>query len=537
MTTTASAGTPLLSFFRNLRVLNKLAVLVSVVCALLLAVGVLGVAQLGSANTRLDAMYRDSLQAIVWLDRVSADVQATRYEINDLAVDPNAVTEDIANLGKLADDIAQNWSEYTATDMRGRETGRDAFNAAWNGFRQLRDDQLLPLIKQGRVAEFQALRDAKALPAFQRMQAALKGLSDIEDRVARESIAAAHSAYSAARMLIFGLVAVAIVAACALAVVIGRTISKPLGRTLQVLEGLAGGRLDERVGITGRDEVGRMAAALDVALGQIAGVLRDVHGNVASLTTSAQDLRSVSNQMNSSAQNSAEQAGSASTAADLVTQNITTIASGSEELGASIAEIARSTAGAAEVASRAVDASEGANQILGKLGDSSSQIAAVVKLITSIAEQTNLLALNATIEAARAGDAGKGFAVVAGEVKELAQQTAKATEDITQRVGAIQADSAEAGTAIAEIAEIIQQINSAQATIAAAVEEQTATTSEMSRNITEVANSSQHIAGSVTGVAQTATETTAAAEQTAKAATDLSHIAGALRQSLATFRY
>ena len=57
-----------------------------------------------------------------------------------------------------------------------------------------------------------------------------------------------------------------------------------------------------------------------------------------------------------------------------------------------------------------------------KLGDSSTEIGQVIKVITSIAQQTNLLALNATIEAARAGEAGKGFAVVANEVKELAKE-------------------------------------------------------------------------------------------------------------------
>ena len=39
-----------------------------------------------------------------------------------------------------------------------------------------------------------------------------------------------------------------------------------------------------------------------------------------------------------------------------------------------------------------------------ELGQSSSEIGQVIKVITTIAEQTNLLALNATIEAARAGD-------------------------------------------------------------------------------------------------------------------------------------
>src|SRR3712207_2729941 len=106
------------------------------------------------------------------------------------------------------------------------------------------------------------------------------------------------------------------------------------------------------------------------------------------------------------------------------------------------------------------------NATVAKLGDSSAEIGKVIEVITSIAEQTNLLALNATIEAARAGEAGKGFAVVAGEVKELAKETAKATEEISQRIAAIQGDTAGAVEAIGEISAIIGRIADIQATIA-----------------------------------------------------------------------
>nr|BFE69449.1 hypothetical protein GCM10020092_027500 [Actinoplanes digitatis] len=68
---------------------------------------------------------------------------------------------------------------------------------------------------------------------------------------------------------------------------------------------------------------------------------------------------------------------------------------------------------ATRVAQDAVSRASDMTNEVEALGNASTAIGDVIKIISSIAEQTNLLALNATIEAARAGEAGKGFAVVA----------------------------------------------------------------------------------------------------------------------------
>ena len=159
----------------------------------------------------------------------------------------------------------------------------------------------------------------------------------------------------------------------------------------------------------------------------------------------------------------------------------------------------------------------------------------MVALINNIAGQTNLLALNATIEAARAGEAGRGFAVVASEVKELAQETARATEDISQRVEAIQADTAGAVAAIGEISSVIGQINDYQATIAAAVEEQTATTNEMNRNVAEAAGSSRSIAEAISGLAAGTQRTNQGVAEAQRSAADLARMSDELQDAVRRF--
>ena len=201
-----------------------------------------------------------------------------------------------------------------------------------------------------------------------------------------------------------------------------------------------------------------------------------------------------------------------------VSNDIQCVASGAEELSASVGEISQQVTHAARMAGEAVEQARHTGTIVAGLSGQAAQIGDVVALIQGIASQTNLLALNATIEAARAGTAGKGFAVVASEVKALAEQTAKATDQIRGQITATQAATREAVDAIGSIQSTIRSLDEVSAAIAAAVEEQSAVTREMSGSMNTAAHGVTTIAGGMEAIARASEQVDAATRQVREAA-------------------
>ncbi|GLI37434.1 methyl-accepting chemotaxis protein [Geobacter hydrogenophilus] len=215
----------------------------------------------------------------------------------------------------------------------------------------------------------------------------------------------------------------------------------------------------------------------------------------------------------------------------------TSVAVASEEMSATLNDVAATTQRAAQLSINVDQAAKvgmetveetslsidqirtsvlGTLEAMGKLETSSGQIGEIVGIIEDIADQTNLLALNAAIEAARAGDAGRGFAVVANEVKTLSNRTATSTRQIAAIVRSIQEEIGTVVTSIDEgktrVEEGVEKAGHARqqlegilrlatdstdmiSQIATATEEQSATTVEITEKIGQVSAT----AGAVNG--------------------------------------
>ncbi len=314
-------------------------------------------------------------------------------------------------------------------------------------------------------------------------------------------------------------------------------LNSKVAQILEVVNMAAQGDITGQLNVMGSDPVGQIGQAL-------ADFIADLRVNIGSfgkagdeLNHSSSELISVSQQLSANAEETSTQAKVVSAASEQVNINVQVVATGTEEMTASIKEISKSASQAAHIADSAVKIVGQTNQTISALGESSTGIGQVVKVIAEIAGQTNLLALNATIEAARAGEAGKGFAVVANEVKELANQTAKATEEISQKIQIIQSDAKNAVSAMDEITRVINEVNDISGTIASAVEEQSATTNEMSRNVTEAARGVQEIAENITGVAQAASDTSQGAIATEQMAQQLTQNSETITSLVNKFKY
>ncbi|MCU1484076.1 MAG: chemotaxis sensory transducer [Actinomycetia bacterium] len=518
---------------RDLRLAARLGLLSGLGVLGVTLVGLIGVSVVGNLTSEMhhlnemSGVLRASVEADMMHDALRADVLSSLR----MGSDADQAAADLADHTKIFQDrLAQLRAANLGSKVtKALDDAQPALTAYFAGAK----DAITTAADDVPAAEAEM---PTFLKTFTTLEVKLAHLSDTVQSSA--TAAQRHSDDVAAKarleVITFALLIAALLVAFAVWLV--RTITRPVGRMVDVLTAVAGGDLRPRIGVTTKDELGRMGDALDLALGRTSDMVLAIGEGALTLAGSSEELSATSSQLGANAEHTASRAADASATAEQIGGNVRIVADGAEELSASIREIAAQATEATRVAAQASGKAAEAQAAMADLGASSAEVGEVVKVITSIAEQTNLLALNATIESARAGEAGKGFAVVANEVKDLARATAEATEAVAAKVAAIQADAARAMAATSEINAVIDGVHAISASIASAVEEQTATTNEIHRSVTEAASGTTEIAHSAADVAGAAAETTSGAGDALEAARSLAGMASELETLVKQFR-
>jgi len=288
-----------------------------------------------------------------------------------------------------------------------------------------------------------------------------------------------------------------------------------LGLLGAALDELANGNLEARIDADLPAEFAEMARNFNAAMGSLRSAISDVRTTSTSIVSGAEGIANAADDLSRRTEQQAASLEESSAALHELSESVR-LTAGSAARASSVVGTTQDEASKSEkVVSDAVTA-------MGKIKDSSEEIAAIIGVIDEIAFQTNLLALNAGVEAARAGDAGRGFAVVAQEVRSLAQRCASSAKEIKELIstsgGHVESGVAlvgAAGEALGRMIGRINEINQLMGGIASAAAEQSQGLGEVNTAVTQMDQITQKNAAMVE-------ETSAESQRLREEATELS---------------
>jgi methyl-accepting chemotaxis protein len=328
-----------------------------------------------------------------------------------------------------------------------------------------------------------------------------------------------------------------------------------------------------------KDEIGRLARALDLITNNLRNALSVVADSSEQVASASEELTATAEQSTMASEHIASVSTEVAQSSGGQLNRVLSVTSAMEEISASIQEVSSNAQVINDVSSKVFDKSNIGREEMKKVSmqmdsinsstkevqksllhvtNSSNKINEIVNVIKGIAEQTNLLALNAAIEAARAGEQGRGFAVVAEEVRKLAEESQKAAEEInnliienqtnidnakvTMEEGIRNVENGIITVGIAEdtfneISVLVDNVNTQIGIITAAISEVAKESQHVVLSANGIEKSSKEVAGQIQNVSAATEEQTASMEEITSTSQTLSQLSQELHEMIAKFRF
>ena len=563
----------------KMKLATKLSLAMGILLAMLCGMGIFSLVQMSRINDSSTEIADNWLPSTRYAQGMNVDT--SDYRIQEIMHIFSTTPEQMARYEKRMNEELQKFKDREAKYAKVISSPEEravyeSFRAEWAKYQEIHQ-KIYALSKENRTDEARALVTGPSRESFERASELLIKLVKINVAGSDAASALGDQLYDSSRMLVIGLLIIALLIGVFLAILIIRGVLRQLGKDPGELNGIAHRVVEGDYNIDdGSKKMGVYGAIVEMvnalkqnidnaqresenareqsrkaqeAMQQAEAASREAQAKTEAMLVAADKLEQVGSVVSSASTELSAQIEQSDRGAAESAQRLSEAATAMNEMNATVQEVAKNAGSASSASAETKQKAEAGAQVVGKavqsidqvhqmslelkedmvqLNEHAQNITRIMGVISDIADQTNLLALNAAIEAARAGDAGRGFAVVADEVRKLAEKTMASTNDVGNAIKAIQESTAKSMTGVDNAVERIGEATELAGQSGAALQEIVTTVEATADQVNAIATASEEqsaaseeINRSIVQVNDMSRQTAEAMGEAAKAVSDL----------------
>ena len=243
--------------FQNMTIKSRLICIIGLLSLALVSVGAVGLSGLNQSKAQLESIYQDRVVVLGHFSEILNRLQQVRLSAlmagnsRDIAVarqQAERVIEEDAGINDL-------WQKFSQTHLIPEEQSlANRFSEQWKVYQASRNQTLNYAINSDFDAAMEnTLQDAR--PKYQSLNGTLMQLISLQEDVTAKEYETLQSNTANAIIVTIFLVVLGILLAGMIGSLMVRAISRSINQAVKVADGIANGRLDQHIEVTGRDEI------------------------------------------------------------------------------------------------------------------------------------------------------------------------------------------------------------------------------------------------------------------------------------------